>query len=285
MAVSRHAKLRKLIKETDKRLGRFSELSGIRIWHSDCLRVLREEYLESSAQISEWRSIPLDWSMTYRGEMQTETFFSSWEYKENEDGFQTAYEDYDYFCHGCLELMRSMLLEYLSAPSETSDASSHEQQVLDQSFPNLGFIDDPALKEFCRQALTSAKICNRQGLHLPSVVLVGSALEGLLFSMATQRDDAYQEAVKKAGIKEKKEKLNLYQLLRVAKDAEWITENGGMKLGDALRDYRNLIHPPKYVGDNVRLSTPDFNSSWATIQKVAEEIDRWNKEQEAGIGK
>ncbi len=176
MADARHAKLRSLIRKTDKLLDKSPELSAIRTWHSECLRGLREVYGDASPEVKEWRSIlpSLDWGMVYHGEWFSESFFSSYEYKEDEESFQRDYDRYRDFCAGRLLDMRDVLQEFLSTPSaeqQTASSRHEQQQVLGQGLPHLGFIDDNALKQFCQQSLTAAKFCNLRGLHLPAVVL------------------------------------------------------------------------------------------------------------------
>lgn len=186
--------------------------------------------------------------------------------------------------------MRSILLEYLSEPSKGGMDASQKKQASSQTFPSLalldslGFIDNRALKMLCQQSLESARICHGQGLHLPGVVLVGSALEGILLSIAEQRPEQTQaEFNKSTAMPKSKANWNLGLLLKVAKGAGWITESGGYRLGNALRDYRNLIHPAKYVEDAVILEAPDFLTAWLAVEKVVSEIDRWNKEAPEGL--
>lgn len=289
MAMNRYARLRSLIKKTDNLLAKSPELSDIRTWHSDCLRGLREVYEDNSSEVNEWRSVlpSLDWGMVYQGKWLSESFFSSDEFLEDEEFFQQDYNRYRAVCAGRLIDMRDMLLDYLSTPSidRPNSIVEHEQRLLDRSFPDIGFIDNFDLREFCWQALNSAKMCNRHGLHLPAVALVGSALEAMLLSMAEQRQEIREEVFTRLSIRPKsKANWNLGLLLTLSKEAGWVTENGGYKLADSLRDYRNLIHPAKYIADNVSLATPDFNASWAAVQKVADEIKQWLQKDIASLG-
>lgn len=60
MPSSRHTKLRNLISKTDKQLKGLPGIKGVQVWHADCLRVLREEYGDTSPEVNDWRSIPME---------------------------------------------------------------------------------------------------------------------------------------------------------------------------------------------------------------------------------
>ena len=295
MTDAHNAKLRGLIQKTDKLLAKFPELSTIRIWHSDCLRGLRDVYGDASPEVKEWRSIlpSLDWGMVYHGEYFSESFFSSDEYKEDEELFQRDYDSYRAFCAGRLLDMRDILLEYLSTPSTAHSGKPSEQvqQVSDQSLPDFGFIaENPKLRQFCSQCLVSAKVCSRQTLYLPAFILLGGALEGMLLSMVEQEPMLYkqawnemqQENNRNSHLPELKE-LKLDTLLRISEKTGWIS-SGGWKLGDILRDYRNLVHPYKHTNTEGEREEADYLASWAAVQKVAGEINRWCERNTAGVG-
>jgi len=70
----------------------------------------------------------------------------------------------------------------------------------------------------------------------------------MLLSMVQQLPELYEGAWRELNRKpQPASKLDLYQLLDVSKQAGWITNDVGWKLGDLSRGYRNWIHPNVYM--------------------------------------
>jgi hypothetical protein len=95
-------------------------------------------------------------------------------------------------------------------------------------------IDDPRLATIMQARLDEAQTCTSNGCHLAAVILLGSLLEGALLAVARTR--LPQSAHSKMPTR-------LYDLLQLAHKHGWIGTDVLKYPCDALRQYRNLIHP------------------------------------------
>lgn len=114
-----------------------------------------------------------------------------------------------------------------------------------------------------------ARRCEEAGAYLAACVLIGSALEAMLMLVVYVYDGEALATGKIPTVRGKAtelRRLNLTQLLAVAKAANWLPSNeqidGSTKrkrkrkhVGDlaiVIRDVRNLVHPGRYVSDHYR---------------------------------
>ncbi|MFF0522348.1 hypothetical protein ACFYTC_26860 [Actinomadura nitritigenes] len=95
-------------------------------------------------------------------------------------------------------------------------------------------IDDPHLAAIMQSRLDEAQTCTSNGCHLAAIILLGSLLEGALLHTARTRLPQTAEATIPT---------TLYRLLKLAHQHKWIGTDVLKYPCDALREYRNLIHP------------------------------------------
>ena len=122
---------------------------------------------------------------------------------------------------------------------------------------------DPAWVKVFRSRWDEAERCVAAGSPLSAIVMLGSILEGALLAtakrfpkVALQVNGAPKD--KKTGRVKPFDQWAFRELILVAEEAGWI---GGevRRMGDALRDYRNLIHPGQQV-KNKEFPTQDSAS-------------------------
>ena len=133
-----------------------------------------------------------------------------------------------------------------------------------------------------------ARRCEEAGAYLAACVLIGSALEAMLMLVVYVSDE---EALATGKIQTvgseaaELRRLDLTQLLAVAKAAEWLpsskqadgsTKRKRKQIGDlaiVIRDVRNLVHPGRYVSDHYRRRVTKRYSEY--LFEVLEVISDW----------
>jgi hypothetical protein len=107
-------------------------------------------------------------------------------------------------------------------------------------------VQDEALARKLRNRLDEAKTCRDYGAHLSAVIMLGSVLEGALYSVANQRKaEAFR--CRAARLDREGKPLPLSQwhletLIIVAHMCGWI-EHDVREFSQGLRKYRNMVHP------------------------------------------
>jgi hypothetical protein len=103
---------------------------------------------------------------------------------------------------------------------------------------------DPEKAALLQRRLDEAKACRSVGAHLAAVIMMGSALEGVLFQVLLQRAPDTPPN-------------SLYALIDTCHARGWI-ETDARRFTQELRDYRNLVHP----NHDVRIGQfPDLETS------------------------
>ena len=86
------------------------------------------------------------------------------------------------------------------------------------------------------------------------IILAGGAIEGILLDLLLQHTS--QAAATKQAPKKDLMEWDLVDLIRAARELKLVT--GAVdKLSDAVRDYRNLVHPGKEVRDDVKFGASE----------------------------
>lgn len=88
---------------------------------------------------------------------------------------------------------------------------------------------DPQKAALLQRRFDEAKACRSVGAHLAAVIMMGSALEGVLFEVLLQRAPD-------------KPPNSLYALIDTCHARGWI-QTDAHRFTQILRDYRNLVHP------------------------------------------
>jgi hypothetical protein len=121
---------------------------------------------------------------------------------------------------------------------------------------DFGCVVDPKLRGYIEQFHAEATQAYEQKRYVSAVVLCGGALEGLLtFALGTRLDDANKAYAQKGRRRIDLSRWDMADLVDVAAELQLIGE-GPAKSANAIRDFRNLIHPARLL----RRSTPRWDA-------------------------
>jgi hypothetical protein len=135
---------------------------------------------------------------------------------------------------------------------------------------DFSYIIDPRLREIIEMFHANAVSAYRQENYVAAVVLAGGALEGLLTFALKRREDRAREEYKKLQRRAREiDDWTLVDLVGIAVKLGSIGEGPG-KAADALRDFRNLIHPYKLV----RRSRPQWTALAVMALAAVAEVSR-----------
>jgi hypothetical protein len=115
------------------------------------------------------------------------------------------------------------------------------------TFDFLGL--EPRLKEVLKYRFEEMLACMKNNIPFSAILMIGSILEGILISVASQHSSQFKETLQ--GYKKSKNSLpfnswSLADLIDVSYKLGYLSENV-KKFSDVLRDFRNYIHPKKQV--------------------------------------
>jgi hypothetical protein len=130
------------------------------------------------------------------------------------------------------------------------------------AFTTLTDEEEKELNRLSRFYWHEALRCEKAQAYLAGSVMLGSALETVLILMVNIYSDEVELTGKLPMKKGKPKPLldwDLFELLRVAKAAEWLPSAVNLddpaRIGDyaeVVREVRNLAHPARYVKDHHR---------------------------------
>ena len=162
---------------------------------------------------------------------------------------------YDEMCSRSVRELDADLLERskrivrrLSGGSLSSGSMTSED-FLNEEFqiPDLDKLPvEPLVAQIVRDRVNEAQTCLKVGAHLSTILLCGSALEGVLLGAAQRDPERFNRAAsspKNAQGKVKRlHEWSLSELINVAEDVG-LLDPDVRKFGHGLRDFRNYIHP------------------------------------------
>ena len=148
-----------------------------------------------------------------------------------------------------------------------------EKEFLRQEFREISLDKlnlDKALTKILEQRLKEIDVCLNSGAALAVVFLCGSTLEGILSGVAENNLEKFKSAKASPKGRDKQvksiEKWRLYDLIDVAREIGFLNEDVE-RLGHALRDFRNYIHPREQAARK-----PTINKGTAKLCYQALEI-------------
>jgi hypothetical protein len=137
------------------------------------------------------------------------------------------------------------------------------------------FSDDEALIRILEERWREADRCVRADAHLSAIIMMGSLLEGALVAVAKARPaDANRASTAphdRDGKVKRYTEWTLNNLIEVAHECRWI-EADVRDFAQALRDYRNLVHPWEQLQRQV---TPDADTceiAWSVVQAAMNDL-------------
>ena len=136
------------------------------------------------------------------------------------------------------------------------------------------------MKEELERRLREISRCMGVKSYLAVLLLVGSVLEGLLMSVATDNEGDFRRCMNKGQEGKDFSKWSLGELIDVAHKTNWI-ENYQEGCMDVLRNFRNYIHPRQALEDKfypqkdmVNLALEILTGIVNTIKKKQQENDK-----------
>lgn len=177
--------------------------------------------------------------------------------------------------------------------AESLDLSSLASPALDPSmasFLSLIFPNDIAvstlglsstLEPFIQSRIDEAKRLPRHAAPVATILLLGSALEGILLALVEQHRAQFGRVVGGKGAANP-EGLKLAELIDGA------TKLGALdadvcEFGNALRDFRNYIHPNKQRGSAFYPTQDTADVCWQVFKAAFQQVKAWNADHPSDI--
>lgn len=156
---------------------------------------------------------------------------------------------------------------------DTSTASTTPPAVFDEDMSQL--VQDPRLAQLIESRLAQAARSRDSGDHLAAIILLGSALEGVLWSFVGARSAAgltsTDAPTNRSGSVLPIDDWKLFDLIGVAHDCGWL-ERDAMDFSHVLRDYRNLVHPKKQLDGGYRPDGDTCRICWEVMAAVISDL-------------
>ena len=139
---------------------------------------------------------------------------------------------------------------------------------------SLEFVREDTLRSYLLADLQELSKVYGVGAWKSCVILCGGVLEGLLLSHLLLRERDAGEAARILRLKGGN--LIDWRLADMVSVAEKLgsLSKGTMHLGHALREFRNLVHPGKQLGDQVLISEGEANVAMETVQIVIRAFEK-----------
>ncbi len=170
------------------------------------------------------------------------------------------------------------------ANNEGIKPKTDEELFLEKEFRNLSFSKVPIDSQvtlLLEARMKEIQVCIKGRAHLASIILMGSALEGLLLGIASGKVKAFNLA--RLSPKDKNGKVfpiynwKLANLIDVANELK-IIGNDVRQYSHALRDFRNYIHPHHQMAARF---TPDEHTvkiSWQVLRAAIDDLSKHESE-------
>lgn len=151
--------------------------------------------------------------------------------------------------------------------------------VADESpVPEFGkLVGDLRMQKILAERWRECEVCVRQGAPLAAVVMIGGLLEGLLLARINQLQDKSSVYKAEQAPRDKSQRTKpinewtLVNYIGVAHELGWITGTA-KTLGEAIRDYRNLIHPQRELSSNLSMLGNDAQIIWQVAKVMMAQI-------------
>lgn len=136
----------------------------------------------------------------------------------------------------------------------------------------LDFIADTALRERAQHDLNEAHAVYAVRAWKSCIILCGGILECVLLDLVTRRRvDSVALTDQKSALPSDPRKWGLADLLRAAKALNVLRKSTG-HLSEAVREYRNLIHPAQHLAQFVPLAQRDARLALDSLAAVIDDV-------------
>lgn len=118
------------------------------------------------------------------------------------------------------------------------------------------------------------RICERSGAHTMAVIGIGSVVEGLLFTLLTERDPeaAAHKFVGRDGQPVTSAKPSLEMLINTAYARGWI-QLDAKTFTHTVRDFRNYVHPRREFAERPEFDADSVRLCWAPVHAMLNDLE------------
>ncbi len=220
---------------------------------------------EDILKLFQFRLYSNDFTMLERNIEKFNQYFIS-------DGYIIVYENKD------LSIKKASL-------DDVKDISSPTSSTLMSEFRNVNVKDITAsndkLSSIVKTRIQESIKCYENELYLSSVIMCGSALEGLIIMVAEDNEDMYlnsPSAPTRYNSDEVKSiyKWTLKELIDVSIELN-VINNANIKYSDALRNFRNFIHPAKELESNFEANEDFAKVSLMVFKSIYNDLKQYTK--------
>jgi hypothetical protein len=166
---------------------------------------------------------------------------------------------------------RPVIAELRADGTTSTHAEPHD---LDKRIRQL--LSDERSADVLLGRITEARICHRGGAYTMAVIAIGSFVEGLLYTLLTERDeDASNHLfVNQDGDLVKNTRPPLVMLINTAHRNGWI-QFDAMKFMHAVRDFRNFIHPRQELIDLPAFDNDSVGLCWTPVHAMLNDLEQY----------
>jgi hypothetical protein len=138
------------------------------------------------------------------------------------------------------------------------------------------FLKDDKFIEVLKARWYEANICNSHRLYLSSLTLLGSILEGSLYSLCKQNYKIANQSNSSPKDSDKKVKMlkdwTFEELINVAIDLKWIKSDIS-GLSKHIKEFRNFIHIRLQIEKNIEFRESQVNVSLAILHSILKDFE------------
>jgi hypothetical protein len=128
---------------------------------------------------------------------------------------------------------------------------------------DLSFMQDARLRVIAERDYRELRALNEGTASKSTIIIAGSIVESLLLdALIANGKWTLLEGCQK----------NLQDMIVAARNAGIITED---RLSDAIRKYRNLVHPGREIRDKMAFTEADATLARAAVDVVIQDVRRW----------
>lgn len=122
--------------------------------------------------------------------------------------------------------------------------------------------------------IEETRICESHGAYVFAVIGIGSFVEGLLYSVLTERDTSLlQKGVPEGSKLTPAKKASLALLINTAHRKNWI-QLDAKEFMDKVRDYRNFVHPRLQLERRLDIDRDTVMLCWGPVQAVLNDLEK-----------
>lgn len=137
---------------------------------------------------------------------------------------------------------------------------------------DFSFVTDENLREIIERDYTWVNKCLAVEAWKPVIILAGGLIEALLLD-GLSKDSAKARASSEAPKENDILKWDLSNLIDVAVDLS-IINPGAEKLGDAVRHYRNLVHPGNEIRTGLKIEPEEAKIAFQVLNIIIRDLQK-----------